>query len=108
MKDIVARNILFYRSHATHKDRRLRGIMQPVSRHSPIKIKVNGRVWYDVICVALNCFRERRLHMRDNKEGIDATRLATTLANNNAPNPVRDANFEGSPILHLCYAMGHS
>ena len=47
--------------------------------------------------------------MRESIEGIiDATRFVTVLASNNAPDPVRDANFKGCPILQLCYVVGHT
>jgi len=99
MKDIVVRIILAHRCHATPKDRRLHGIMPPISRHSPIKIKVNVRIWYDVIIVALNCFREWRLDMRDRSEGLNASSLEAILAYHNATDPARDTNYEGNIIL---------
>jgi hypothetical protein len=53
------------------------------------------RGWYDVVNVdVISGWRERRLHSRDCIEGIDATRLVTFFASNNAPDPIRDANFE--------------
>jgi hypothetical protein len=37
--------------------------------------------------------------MRDNGEGLYASRLATIFSDNNATDAVRDTNFEGIPTL---------
>jgi putative component of membrane protein insertase Oxa1/YidC/SpoIIIJ protein YidD len=80
MKEIVTRIILIHRCHPAHKDRRLRGIMQLVSRHSPIKMMLVDRPRL-VRCreFPLDGWRKRRLHMRDSIEGIYASRLEAIL-----------------------------
>jgi hypothetical protein len=47
--------------------------------YSPKKMKLIGRVWYDVINVALDGWRERMLDMRDIREEIDASGLGQSF-----------------------------
>jgi len=81
--------------------------MQPISRHRLKKMKLIGQVWYTVVNVALNDWRERRLDMKDNREGIDSSRLKAILSSSNATDAVRYTNFEGISTLQLCYDIGH-
>jgi len=82
--------------------------MQSISRHRPKRIKLIGRVWYNVINVALDGWRERRLDVRDIREEIEALSLGAILLDNNATDADRDTNFEGIPTLQLCYDMGQT
>ena len=56
--------------------------------------------------VAVNGWRERRLHIRDSIEGIDATSLKAILAYHNARDTVQATNFEVIIILQLGYVIG--